>query len=201
MTRRRKTRHGGESAAKIEFQRPAPEGASDFERRAASLKRCPDTNPEFLRSLIFTLLVLVISAAILCTLSTTARAADAASGDVVLRALREEMERSKANLKLENGPAPYYIEYRVTEIDQFDASGVFGALRHQQHEHGRLFRVVVRVGDYKQDSFFGTGEGNIDLVPSDVDLLSSRRLIWLPAHLAYRSALRALTCKQAALKQ
>jgi hypothetical protein len=26
---------------------PAPKGASDFEELAASLKRCPDTNPEF----------------------------------------------------------------------------------------------------------------------------------------------------------
>jgi len=99
---------------------------------------------------------------LVCAMATSVRAADAASGDVVLRALREEMERSKANLKLENVPAPYYIEYRVTEIDQFDASAVFGALRNQQHNHGRLFRVVVRVGDYKQDSFFGTGEGSID---------------------------------------
>src|ERR1700682_2368244 len=110
MTRRRRTRNCGESAAKEEFRRPAPEGASDFEGRAASLKRCPDTNPEFLRSLIFTLLVLVISAPILRGLSTTARAADSASGDVVLRALREEMVRSKANLKLDNVAAPYYIE-------------------------------------------------------------------------------------------
>ena len=201
MTRCRKTRHGVETAARVEFRRPAPEGASDFEGRAASLKRCPDTNPEFLRSLIFTLLVLVISAAILCALSTSARAADSASGDVVLRALREEMERSKANLKLENVPAPYYIEYRVTEIDQFEASAVFGALRKQQREHGRLFRVVVRVGDYKQDSFFGTGEGNIDLVPSDDDLFAIRHRIWLATDRAYKAATEALSAKQAALKQ
>ena len=69
------------------------------------------------------------------------------------------MDRSKAKLKMDDVPAPYYIEYRVTEIDQYDASAVFGALRNQQHNHGRLLRVVVRVGDYKQDSFYGTGEG------------------------------------------
>src|SRR5438105_5027754 len=65
-------------------------------------------------SSLFAVLFAVMSCGILCGLSTSARAADSASGDVVLRALREEMDRSKANLKLENVPAPYYIEYRVT---------------------------------------------------------------------------------------
>jgi predicted Zn-dependent protease len=98
-------------------------------------------------------------------------------------------------------PAPYYIEYRVTEIDQFDASAVFGALRNQQHNHGRLLRVVVRVGDYKQDSFFGTGEGSIDLVPSDDDVFAIRHRIWLATDRAYKAASEALSAKQAALKQ
>src|SRR6202140_1943640 len=138
---------------------------------------------------------------LVCAMATSAGAANSASGDVVLRALREEMERSKANLKLENVPAPYYIEYRVTEIDQFEASAVFGALRNQQHNHGRLFRVVVRVGDYKQDSFFGTGEGSIDLVPSDDDVFAIRHRIWLATDRAYKAASEALSAKQAALKQ
>jgi len=137
----------------------------------------------------------------LCGLSTFSLAANAASGDVVLRALREEMERSKANLKMDNVPAPYYIEYRVTEIDQIDASAVFGALRNVQHDGGRLLRVVVRVGDYKQDSFFGTGEGTVDLVPSDDNVFAIRHRIWLATDRAYKSATEALSAKQAALKQ
>jgi TldD protein len=153
---------------------------------------------EFFHSLLFA----AISCAILFAgLSTSARAADSASGDVVLRALREEMERSKAKLKLENVPAPYYIEYRVAEIDQFEASAVFGALRNRQDNRGRLLRVVVRVGDYKQDSFFGAGEGTIDLVPSDDDVFAIRHRLWLATDRAYKAATEALSAKQAALKQ
>jgi hypothetical protein len=146
-----------------------------------------------------TSLILLISC--LCALSAPALAADTSSSDVVLRALREEMDRSKDHLKLENVGAPYYIEYRVTELDQFDASAVFGALRNQQHVHGRLLRVVVRVGDYKQDSFFGAGEGTIDLIPSDDDLYAIRHRIWLATDRAYKAATEALSAKQAALKQ
>src|SRR5260370_4459222 len=152
----------------------------------------------FCRRLLF---AAISSAILLCGFSTPARAANSASGDVVLRALREEMERSKAKLKLENVPAPYYIECRVTEINQFEASAVFGALRNQQHNRGRLLRVVVRVGDYKQDSFFGTGEGTIDLVPSDDDVFAIRHRIWLATDRAYKAASEALSAKQAALKQ
>jgi TldD protein len=147
------------------------------------------------------LLAVVACTVALCALLTSARAADSASGDVVLRALHEEMDRSKSKLKLENVPAPYYIEYRVTEIEQFDGSAVFGALRSHQREHGRLLRVEVRVGDYKQDSFFGAGEGTVDLVPSDDDVFAIRHRIWLATDRAYKAATEALAAKQAALKQ
>ena len=143
----------------------------------------------------------MVFAILLCGLATSARAANATSTDVVLRALREEMERSKTKLKMDNVAAPYYIEYRVSEIEQFDASAVFGALRSQQREHGRLLRVVVRVGDYKQDSFFGSGEGTIDLVPFDDDVFAIRHRIWLATDRAYKAATEALSAKQAALKQ
>jgi TldD protein len=145
--------------------------------------------------------VLRVCAMLICSLSAFALAANSTSSDVVLRALREEMDRSKTKLKLENAAAPYYIEYRVTEIDQFDASAVFGAVRNQQRDHGRLLRVVVRVGDYKQDSFYGAGEGSIDLVPSDDDVFAIRHRIWLATDRAYKAATEALSAKQAALKQ
>lgn len=144
---------------------------------------------------------LIVSGIVFAGIVAPAGASDLAAGDNVLRALREEMDRSKANLKLENVPAPYYIEYRVTEIDQFDASATFGALRSEQRNQGRLLRVVVRVGDYKQDSFSGIGEGTIDLVPTDNDVFAIRHRIWLATDRAYKSASEALTAKQAALKQ
>ncbi len=143
----------------------------------------------------------LVLATLICSLPTAVWASDAAPEDAVLRALHEEMDRSRANLKLENVPAPYYIEYRVTDLDQFEATAVFGALRAQQRDHARLLRVVVRVGDYKQDSFVGSGEGTIDLVSSDDDVFAIRHRIWLATDRAYKAASEALTAKQAALKQ
>ena len=134
-------------------------------------------------------------------LGPSATASDSVSDDVVLRALREEMERSKDKLKMEGVQAPYYIEYRVTDLDEFQASAVFGALRSQQRLRGRLLRVVVRIGDYKQDSFFGTGEGVIDLLATDDDIFALRHRVWLATDRAYKAAGEALSAKQSALKQ
>ena len=41
------------------------------------------------------------------------------------------------------------------------AEAAYGALRSDLHMRFRFLRVVVRVGDYKQDSYFGQGEGTI----------------------------------------
>ena len=61
---------------------------------------------------------------------------------------------------MENVAAPYYIEYRLSDVDQFDAEAAFGALRQEQRVHARSLRVVVRVGDYKQDSYLRSGDGS-----------------------------------------
>lgn len=143
----------------------------------------------------------VISCSILLAVfSISARAANP-SDDILLRALKEEMERSKAKLKMDNVAAPYYIEYRVTELEAFDASAVFGALRSRQGGSARLLRVVVRIGDYKEDSYFGTGEGSVDLVPLDNDIYAIRHRVWLATDRAYKAAGEALSAKQAALKE
>ena len=146
------------------------------------------------------ILAAALLALVVCTLSTPSRAANPPD-DVLLRALKEEMNRSKAKLKMENVAAPYYIEYRVTEIEAFDASAVFGALRSQQRGSGRFLHVVVRIGDYKQDSYYSTGEGTVDLIPTDDDIYAIRYRVWLATDRAYKAAGEALSAKQAALKQ
>jgi len=75
--------------------------------------------------------------------------------------------------------APYYIEYRVNEVEDFGAEAAYGALRENQHVHVRVLRVVVRIGDYKQDSYFGRGQGESSILPLDDDPIALRHQIWL----------------------
>jgi predicted Zn-dependent protease len=125
----------------------------------------------------------------------------AANGDPILEALLTELERSKAQLKMDQVAAPYYIEYRVSDVEEFLTEAAFGAIRENQKVHVRLLRVVVRIGDYKQDSYYNEGMGQTMILPLDNDPIALRHQIWLATDEAYKSAGQALTQKQAALKQ
>ena len=124
-----------------------------------------------------------------------------AGDDIVLGAMRAELDRSKAQLKMDQVATPYYVEYRIFDVDQYSADAAFGALRFDVRTRFRFVRVVVRIGDYKQDSYFGHGEGNVDIMPLDNDMLALRHQLWLATDRAYKAAAESLTAKQAQLKQ
>ena len=125
----------------------------------------------------------------------------AAGGDALLEALLTELDRSKAQLKIDQVQAPYYIEYRVNDVDDYDAEAAFGALRESQRVRLRILRVVVRVGDYKQDSYYGQGMGETNILPLDNDPIALRHQIWLTTDEAYKAAGQALADKQAEMKR
>ena len=158
-------------------------------------------------SITFTLLAALLlaaaaPAAVVAQAQQKATAAAAAvQSDPLLKAMREELDRSKSQLKMENVPAPYYIEYRLSDVDEYSAEAAFGALRQDQRMHARSLRVVVRVGDYKQDSYYGPGTGLVTFAPSDDDSIALRRELWLATDRAYKAASEALASKKAVLSQ
>jgi len=158
-----------------------------------------------MRRLISTALLLFIFSAVALANDNAASAPTATvssndHGDAVLKAMLAELKRSQEKLQLGQLQRPYYIDYQVTEVQDNIADATLGALRTDQINSGRLVRVVVRIGDYKQDSYFGEGTGAVDVMPTDNDEMALRRQLWLATDKAYKSALGGLTEKQAALK-
>lgn len=125
----------------------------------------------------------------------------AGNDDVVLSAMRAELDRSKSQLKMEQVAAPYYIEYRIFDIDQYSANAAFGALLLDVRARYRFVRVAVRIGDYKLDSYYGQGQGTVDFMPLDNDMVALRHQLWLATDRAYKTAAESLTAKQSQLKQ
>ncbi len=128
----------------------------------------------------------------------------ALNDDPVLAAMRDELDRARTSLKLDRVAAPYYIEYRIVDVDDYSAEASFGALRADLRFRTRVLRVVVRVGDYKQDGFSGRGERALsmaDLMPVENDAIGLRHQLWLATDRAYREAAEALAAKQAQMKQ
>ncbi|HJY88967.1 MAG TPA: hypothetical protein VJ255_01765, partial [Candidatus Acidoferrum sp.] len=133
--------------------------------------------------------------------AATSAAHIAAKDDALLEALLTELDRTKQHLKMDKVQPPYYIEYRVNDVDDYSAEAAFGALRESQRQHLRVLRVVIRIGDYKQDSFYNQGMGNSSILPIDNDPIALRRQIWLLTDEAYKAAADAYAEKLSALKQ
>jgi len=124
-----------------------------------------------------------------------------AEKDPLLKAMLEELNRSKNELQLKDFAKPFFIQYRIEDVDNFDTRAEFGASEGSEHSHGRVARITVRVGDYKSDSSGGRGDGALQLAALDNDPVAVRSALWAATDQAYKSALAAYAQKQAALKQ
>ncbi len=124
-----------------------------------------------------------------------------ANDDPVLLAMQAELAREQAQLVLPGMQRPYFIQYRLDDISTYDVVANFGALVREVTGHQRVVRVTVRVGNYTTDSSGTRGEGAVDVVPTDNDPEAIRYCLWTATDTAYKSALRAYSAKQAALKQ
>jgi len=127
--------------------------------------------------------------------------------DKTLAALHDELQRSKDRLVLPGQQRPYFIEYRLLDLDERVISAEFGALLTSGTTRNRFMSVDVRVGNYKLDSSnFLSAEGfrgflgSTGTVGIDRDYDSLRQDLWLATDQAYKEALDSYSNKQAALR-
>ena len=122
-----------------------------------------------------------------------------AEKDPVLKAMLEELDRSMSQLQLKGFEKPFFIQYRVEDVDNFETKAEFGSSEGSLRTQQRVARVTVRVGDYKTDS--SGGRGALLLAALDDDPIALRSALWSATDQAYKNALAAYAQKQAALKQ
>lgn len=143
-----------------------------------------------------------------CLLPLSARAAQVSAStraeaerDPVLKAMLQEMGRSIADLQLKGFAKPFFIQYRIEDVDAFHTRAEFGASEGAQRNHQRVVRVTVRVGDYKTDSSGVRADGALEVATLGDDPIALRSALWDATDAAYKNALAAYAQKQAALKQ
>jgi hypothetical protein len=146
----------------------------------------------------------LIAVGALCSLA--AIFAQAPAGDPVLRAMHDEIERSR-KLTLSSLEAPYFIEYVIDEGDTFGVSASLGGVLSRRRDRFRSPSVHVRVGDYKFDNGNYTGSGfmfgsryDLERFPIEDSYPVLRRYLWLATDTAYKSAVEAISRKRAALR-
>lgn len=125
--------------------------------------------------------------------------------------MRDEMARSKTRLELkipgtQQPVRPYYVEYRLLDLDVREIVAEFGTLLTTTHTRQRFMNVEARVGTYKLDSSnFISDEGFRGFIGSqgsvgiDRDYDSLRQDLWIATDQAFKQAVETYSRKQAYL--
>ncbi len=134
-----------------------------------------------------------------------------AQQDAAARAMRDELARTVSQLRLAGMEKPYFVAYRMDEVEQVKVAASLGDLTVTHPTRARLLHVELRVGDYALDNsnylaprtfsggmsrmFSGVGEA-----PLDDNYAEIRRQLWLATDAEYKKALEDLSGKRAALQ-
>ncbi|MHB8675896.1 MAG: metallopeptidase TldD-related protein [Candidatus Acidiferrales bacterium] len=148
----------------------------------------------------------LIIAPLALTLFSALPACAQSDNDHTLEAMQDEMTRNVARLQLDGQQKPYYIQYRILDIDIRSISASSGALISSTHNRSRFMAVGVRVGDHQLDSSnfitqngFQGFLGSTGQVGIDRDYHSLRQDLWLATDQAYKQALVQYSNKKAFL--
>ncbi len=134
-----------------------------------------------------------------------ATAADEADGEV-LRAMKDELARSRERLRMDDLDPPYRIVFTVDETSGWACSATFGALASRGGSTGRRAAVEIRVGDPTLDNtnfvnrYYLTGRAQRVTLADDDDYASVRQRLWLATDGAYKTAVGDLAAKKAWLR-
>ncbi len=122
--------------------------------------------------------------------------------DTLLRALQDEMDRSLAELQLDEESPPYFVSYTVVESSSVASTYTLGAHNRSAGRRSRSLSVGVRVGTKELDNTnfqFGGFSASTSLpLTNSYDEL--RRSIWLATDNAYKQAVSNLSAKRSALE-
>jgi len=122
------------------------------------------------------------------------------SQEPILQALTKELKRSQENLRISEEPAPYFISYLVTELNDIQLSVTDGSV-YKYHPHTtREAFVEIRVGDRHFDNTYIENEWMWDQelqryykqisMPIDDDISALRRALWRQTDEEYKYALK-----------
>ncbi|MBV8630434.1 MAG: peptidase U62 [Silvibacterium sp.] len=123
-----------------------------------------------------------------------------AKNDPVLSAMLAELDRSRQQLQLPGFEKPYFIEYHLDDVAEYEATAAWGTQVAEHEMRSRIVRVTVRVGDYKLDSSGARSDASIEISTIENDPMALRYALWSATDAAYKNALNSYTAKQAALK-
>ncbi|MEQ1885729.1 MAG: metallopeptidase TldD-related protein [Bryobacteraceae bacterium] len=129
-------------------------------------------------------------------------------GDPVLKALLDELERSR-QLHVTGGggdDTPYFIAYTLGDQQTYSVAATLGAVTVSGSNHQRVPIIEVRVGSYDFDNtghiFSGAYSGSrydTEPWPLDNHYQNMREALWLATDHSFKAAVESIARKRAAL--
>jgi hypothetical protein len=133
--------------------------------------------------------------------------------DEIMQAMRDEMDRSMKNLKIENLKTPYFIEYKLEYSTNINVQAVLGNTTDINNAPIARLTVNVKVGDYQFDNsnyidfglnLFGSGDDEEQFmnrrIPIELSYHNLRKHLWLATDAAYKRSAEIFTKKETSLK-
>jgi hypothetical protein len=149
--------------------------------------------------------LLLISQAGIAQNTAQNTAQSAGDDDVILKAMRDEMERSR-QLRVVNGQdVPYFFSYDLTDAEDLTISATLGSAIDVSRDHLRVPGVEVRVGSYEFDNtdHINSGRSSSSRLdsgwPLDDNYNALRECFWLATDYAYKTAIESMGRKRASM--
>ena len=127
--------------------------------------------------------------------------------DVILKAMREELARSR-QLRVVGGGGddlPYFISYTVGDEDSFGITASLGSTLSSTHSRARFPFIEVRVGSADFDNtghsatgYYAGSRYDEQPWPLDDNYQAIRQALWLATDHAYKAAVESIARKRAA---
>lgn len=136
-------------------------------------------------------------------LSQTPQVPTLAADEVLLRAMRDEMARTKQLAVVGGADKPYYVSYTVSDADSVHVGSTLGAAVSVNRNEFRSPSIEMRVGDYASDNTGHVQSGAYSGTrmdgdwPLDTNYLGLRDSFWLSTDRAFKTALESISRKRA----
>jgi hypothetical protein len=122
--------------------------------------------------------------------------------EAIVDAVAVEMNRAINELKVPNAPPPYFIAYKITEVEVNDVVASLGSTTARRDRHFVNIEARVNVGNYDFDNrnFVVAGAEGVDgsasiVLPIEATPRIAQRAAWLVTDAAYKEALDQLLTK------
>lgn len=121
--------------------------------------------------------------------------------EVLLQAMRDELQRTVERLRLEGLSKPYFVAYTVLESHKTELKATFGGLERPRDAHSRTLQAEIRVGSREFDDTHFVGAQNRNFRPrskkltveDDYDVL--REQMWALSDEVYKTAVQRFAGK------